>query len=670
MKKISFARVLTALTAVSFIIVGLSSISSAQNRDYPIRPVNFTKVKLDDKFWSPRIETNRTVTIPASFARCENTGRVKNFQMAAVHTGKLYTKYPFDDTDIYKTIEGASYSLAVHPDATLIRYVDSLISIIGSAQEPDGYLYTARTIDPLHPHEWSGTERWVKENELSHELYDSGHLFEAAAAHYQATGERNLLTIATKNANLLVKTFGPGKRHVAPGHEIVEMGLVRLYRISGKTDYLDLAKFFIDERGHRAYDKTSTDEWKNGMYWQDDRPVTDQNEAEGHAVRAMYLYSGIADIAALTGDKQYLAAIDRIWNNMVSKKIYVQGGIGAVSSGERFGADYELPNTTAYNETCAAIGNVFWNQRMFLLHGEAKYIDLLEKVLYNGLISGVSLDGQSFFYTNAMQVLTSSSPADTEAGRSGWFDCSCCPTNIARFLPSLSGYVYAQRDNSVYVNLFIAGNASLVVGNKKVVIIQHTNYPYDGNLNFEINPEAAVPFTMLIRIPGWASAKAIPSDLYTFENKSALKISLAVNGKETNYKVEAGYARISRIWKKGDKINLNLPMPVKEVIANKALSIDQDKVALQRGPLIYCAESTDNKSSIGSLQIPMNTLFTPVIKPDLLNGITVLNAEIISKTESGVTQNIAFTAIPYYAWANRGKGEMTVWFPRAIATKK
>lgn len=670
MKKIFFTSLLIFLTVVSELVGFCSSIASAQTRDYPIKPVNFTKVKLNDKFWSPRIETNRTVTIPASFARCENTGRVKNFQMAAIHTGKLCTKYPFDDTDIYKTIEGASYSLAVHHDAKLSKYIDSLITIIGRAQEPDGYLYTARTIDPLHPHEWSGTERWVKENELSHELYDSGHLFEAAAAHYQATGERNLLTIALKNADLLVKTFGFGKRHVAPGHEIVEMGLVRLYRISGKTEYLDLAKFFIDERGHRTYAKTSTDEWKNGMYWQDDRPVNDQDEAEGHAVRAMYLYSGMADVAALTGDKQYLAAIDRIWNNMVSKKIYVQGGIGAVGEGERFGADYELPNSTAYNETCAAIGSVFWNQRMFLLHGDAKYIDLLEKVLYNGLISGVSLDGQSFFYTNAMQVLTGSSPAGTEARRSGWFECSCCPTNIARFLPSLSGYVYAQKNNSVYVNLFIAGNASLVVGNKKVVIVQHTIYPYDGDLNFEITPEVAVPFTMLIRIPGWANAEAIPSDLYTFENKSAAKISLTINGKETNYKVEAGYARISRRWQKGDKICLILPMPVKEVVANKELSIDHDKVALQRGPLIYCAESTDNSCSIGSLQIPLNTLFTTAFKPDLLNGITILNAEIISKTDTGATQNIAFTAIPYYAWANRGKGEMTVWFPRAIAAVK
>ncbi len=500
--------------------------AGAQVKDYPIQPVAFTRVKLDDKFWLPRIETNRTVTIPASFARCENTGRVKNFEMAAARKGKFCTKFPFDDTDIYKTIEGASYSMAVHPDPTLQAYVDSLITIVGKAQEPDGYLYTARTIDPLHPHEWSGPERWVKENELSHELYNSGHMFEAASAHYLATGERNFLNIALKNADLLVSVFGPGKRHVAPGHEIVEMGLVRLYRITGKKDYLDLAKFFIDERGHRTYDKTNADEWKNGMYWQDDEPVVDQDAAEGHAVRAMYLYSGIADVAALTGDKQYIAAIDRIWNNMVSKKTYVQGGIGAVPNGERFGADYELPNTTAYNETCAAIGEVFWNQRMFLLHGYSKYIDLLEKVLYNGLISGLGLDGKSFFYTNAMQVTNGFTHAALEPGRSGWFECSCCPTNMVRFLPSLPGYIYAQKDNGIYVNLFIAGTADMKVNDRNVKITQVNNYPWNGLLSFNIDPSSATNFNLRMRIPGWVRAQAIPSDLYAYKNLTLQNLTL------------------------------------------------------------------------------------------------------------------------------------------------
>jgi DUF1680 family protein len=590
--------------------------------------------------------------------------------MAAARSGKFCTKFPFDDTDIYKTIEGAAYSMAVHPDAKLDAYVDSLITIVGKAQESDGYLYTARTIDPLHPHPWSGPERWVKENELSHELYNSGHMFEAAAAHFLATNKRNFLDIALKNADLLVKTFGPGKRHVAPGHEIVEMGLVRLYRITGKKEYLDLAKFFIDERGHRTYDKTSTDEWKNGMYWQDNEPVIAQDDAEGHAVRAMYLYSGMADVAALTGDKEYITAIDKIWNNMVGKKIYVQGGIGAVPGGERFGADYELPNTTAYNETCAAIGDVFWNQRMFLLHGESKYIDVLEKVLYNGLISGVGLDGKTFFYTNAMQVTNGVTHHELEPERSGWFECSCCPTNMARFLPSLSGYMYAQKGNSVFVNLFIAGTANIEVGNKKVNIVQSNNYPWNGALSFAVTPETPTSFAMRIRIPGWARAEAIPSDLYAFQAKSAAKISLKLNGKSLAYKVENGYAVINRQWKKGDNVQLDLPMEVKKVIANKALVDDKGKTALQRGPIMYCAEWKDNGGTVSNLAIPANATFKPVVEPGLLNGVTVLKGQILSETKGEAAKKVELTAIPYYSWANRGKGEMTVWFPEVNAAAK
>ena len=631
-------------------------------KDYPIQPVSFTAVKLDDHFWLPRIETNRVVTIPASFARCENTGRVKNFEMAAARKGKFCTKYPFDDTDIYKTIEGASYSLAVHPDPALAEYVDSLITIIGMAQEPDGYLYTARTIDSLHPHPWSGMDRWVKENELSHELYNSGHLFEAASAHYLATGERNFLDIALKNADLLVRTFGPGKRHVAPGHEIVEMGLVRLYRITGKKDYLDLAKFFIDERGHRAYDKNSTDEWKNGMYWQDDEPVIDQDEAEGHAVRAMYLYSGIADVAALTGDTTYIHAIDRIWNNMVSKKVYVQGGIGAVGDGERFGADYELPNTTAYNETCASVGEVFWNQRMFLLHGDSKYIDLLEKVLYNGLISGVGLDGKSFFYTNAMQVVKDSSYADLEKTRSGWFECSCCPTNIARFLPSLPGYIYAEQGDHLYVNLFIAGTANVKIGGKAVRITQVNGYPWKGNLNFMVDPVSPVRMDLRLRLPGWVRSVAIPSNLYTFERSSASAVSpvIKVNGKEVEYKQEKGYAVIGRTWKKGDRVEMVLPMPVREVVANDSLKDDRGKVALQRGPIMYSAEWKDNGGTVSDFEIPRRAVFTPEYEGDLLRGVTVLKGEVMRQGQAG---KVEMTAIPYCDWANRGEGEMRVWFP-------
>jgi uncharacterized protein len=642
----------------------------AQKQDYPIQPVPFTSVKLTDQFWTSRIETNRTATIPASFARCESTGRVKNFVMAAEHKGKFCTTYPFDDTDIYKTIEGASYSLAVYPDPKLSAYIDSLIGIIGRAQEPDGYLYTARSIDPVHPQSWAGSERWINEQRSSHELYNCGHMYEAAAAHYMATGKRNFLDIALKNADLLVRTFGPDKKHVAPGHEIVEMGLVRLYRITGNKDYLNLAKFFIDQRGIKKYSKHGT-VYETGVYYQDDKPVIDQDEAEGHAVRAMYLYSGMADVAALTGDSAYIKAIDKIWENMVGKKMYVQGSIGAVGDGERFGDNYELPNATAYNETCAAIGSVFWNQRMFLLHGDSKYIDVMEKTLYNGLISGVGLDGKSFFYTNAMHVSNTFSQPDLERERSGWFECSCCPTNVVRLIPSIPGYVYAQNGNDLYVNLFISGTGNLKVNNKTVKITQQNNYPWDGALAFTIDPASSMDMNLRIRIPGWVQNEAMPSDLYSYEQPSTQKIEIKVNGSPVEYQMVKGYAVISKKWKKNDKVELTLPMNVQRVVANTKIADDNGKVALQRGPIMYCAEWKDNDGKACNIIVPKGTVFTTEYVPSLLNGVMVLKADVkavdVNETAQTVsTENKTMTAIPYYSWANRGKGEMTVWFPEQV----
>jgi len=657
---------------ISTLILTCCSIAAfAQHPDYPIQPVPFTSVKLTDQFWTSRIETNRIVTIPASFKRCDSTGRVKNFIMAAEHKGKFCTVYPFDDTDIYKTVEGASYSLAEHPDPKLSAYLDSLITIVGKAQEPDGYLYTARTIDPLHPGPWAGAERWVNEQNMSHELYNCGHMYEAAVAHYMATGKRNFLNIAIKNADLLVRTFGPDKRHVAPGHEIVEMGLVKMYRATGKTEYLTLAKFFIDQRGHKEYNSKSKSEWENGMYWQDDKPVVDQTEAEGHAVRAMYLYSGMTDVAALTGDTAYLKAIDKIWENMVTKKMYVQGSIGAVGDGERFGDNYELPNATAYNETCAAIGNVFWNQRMFLLHGDSKYIDVLEKTLYNGLISGVGLDGKSFFYTNAMQIKNNFLGSDTEPVRSGWFTCSCCPTNVARLVPSIPGYMYAEKGNALYINLFISGVGNLTINNKAVKITQENNYPWDGGLKFTVDPAQKMDMDLRIRIPGWAQNEAIPSDLYSYQKKSAQGVEIKVNGMPVNYKIEKGYAVISRKWKKNDNVEVNLPMDVRRVVANASVPEDIGKIALQRGPIMYCAEWKDNNGLASNLIVPKDVVFKTQYEHDLLNGVMVLKADVksINVDPSGQsinTQAATLTAIPYYSWANRGKGEMIVWFPEQV----
>jgi len=423
-----------------------------------------------------------------------------------------------------------------------------------------------------------------------------------------------------------------------------------LYRITGKQGYLQLAKFFIDERGKRAYDKNSADVWKNGSYFQDDEPVTEQDEAEGHAVRAMYLYSGMADVAALTGDKGYLDAIDRIWNNMVSKKIYVQGGIGAIGNGERFGDNYELPNSTAYNETCAAIGNVFWNQRMFLLHGESKYVDVMEKVLYNGLISGVGLDGKSFFYTNALQIIKDTKHKDMESARSGWFECSCCPTNIARFLPSLPGYIYAQRGKDTFVNLYVSGSARLIIDGQPVTIEQQNNYPWNGLLNFNVVPQTQQEFTLRFRLPGWARNQAIPDDLYSFANGVPSVITIKINGQPAKYAVESGYAVITKAWKPNDKVQVNLPMPVRKVKADTRIKDDIGKTALQKGPVIFCAEWKDNGGKVSNLRLPSKASFNVQFEPGMLGGVDVLKSDGI-------------TAIPYYSWANRGEGEMMVWFP-------
>ncbi len=656
---------------ISLIILSSAALHS-QQKDYSIQAVNFKQVRLNDNFWMPRIRTNHTVTIPASFDRCESTGRVKNFEMAAARSGKFGTTYPFDDTDIYKTIEGASFSLSLFPDKKLEAYVDTLIRKIAAAQEPDGYLYTARTIDSSKTHSWAGKERWEKERELSHELYNSGHLYEAATAHFAATGKKSLLDIALKNADLVCSVFGPGKKHVAPGHEIVEMGLVKLYRITGKKEYLETARDFIYERGHfSGYDVKNKDPYKNGAYWQDHKPVTEQDEAIGHAVRACYLYSGVADVAALTGDEKLLESVDRIWENMVSKKLYVQGGVGAVGSGERFGDNYELPNTTAYNETCAAIANVYWNHRMFLLHGDSKYIDVLEKSLYNALLSGIGLDGKSFFYSNAMQVKSSFAHRDMEIGRSGWFECSCCPTNLVRLLPSVPGYMYAQKNDVVYVNLYASSSTDLIINQRKFTIIQQNNYPFDGKLDFTISTKAALDFKLLFRIPGWAQNSVLPSDLYSFVNDIHDKVVIKINGAEVPAELEKGYAMISRKWKNDDKVEIILPMETRLIRSNDKLKENEGKLAVERGPLVYCAEWVDNGGKTSNILLPSNSSFQFVHRADLLNGVTILTtkAPVIDVSADGQTistQSKIITFIPYYAWANRARGEMQIWFPERV----
>ena len=633
--------------------------------DYAIQGIPFNMVSLNDGFWLPKIETNRTITIPSSFQKCEETGRVENFILASgAKKGKFLTVYPFDDTDIYKTIEGAAFSMTVHPDKALDRYVDSLIAIVAAAQEPDGYLYTARTIDPAHPHDWSGSERWVKESELSHELYNSGHLFEAAAAHFIATGKSNLLNIALKNANLLVQVFGPGKRDDAPGHEIVEMGLVRLYRITGEKKYLDLAKFFIDCRGKIPNSKQ--------FYSQNHIPFVQQTEAVGHAVRAAYLYSGVADVAALTGNKEYIDAIDKIWENTVTKKFYITGGIGALHAGEAFGADYELPNLTAYNETCAAIANVYWNYRMFLLHGDAKYIDVLERSLYNNVISGIGLDGKTFFYPNPLESNAKYAfNYGNKLSREPWFDCSCCPTNLCRFMASVPGYIYAQKQEDIYVNLFIGSKTTFKLQKTSVVLSQQSNYPWEGNVSIQVNPTKKTDFSLCLRIPGWARNQPVPGDLYRYVASTPEEIVVKVNGKAVAYTTREGYAVISRQWKKGDKVEYTLPMNIHRVEANEKVKDDRGKIAIERGPVVYCLEGIDNNNNLNTIILPDNAPLSVKFQPAKLNGINEISGEAIvleiaTDGLSVLTKKQPFTAIPYYAWSNRGINQMKVWLPRKV----
>jgi len=640
------------------LFVGLVACKSQPEKaDYKIQGVPFNEVKINDQFWLPKIETNRTVTIPASFAKCEETGRIANFVKAAKKEGKFGTTYPFDDTDIYKIIEGASYSMSVHADPKLDGYVDSLIVLVSKAQESDGYLYTARTIDPKNPHEWSGSERWVKESVLSHELYNSGHLFEAASAHFQATGKRNFLDIALKNADLLDQVFGPGKRNDAPGHEIVEMGLVKLYRITKDEKYLNLAKFFIDCRGKENDPKKA--------YSQDHKPVIQQDEAIGHAVRAGYLYSGVADVAALTGNAVYLSAIDKIWDNMVSKKLYITGGIGARHQGEAFGDNYELPNLTAYNETCAAIANVYWNYRMFLLHGDSKYIDVLERSLYNGVISGIGLDGKTFFYPNPLECdMHYKFNSGETLDRQPWFDCSCCPTNMCRFLASVPGYIYAQGNNSLYVNLFAQSSATIQLNKKlPVTISQETQYPWDGQVKISVSPEKTSQFSLCLRIPGWAGNQPVPSDLYSFVSPEKDSVSVTVNGEPIRYKTEKGYAVIDREWKAGDVVNFSLPMSIRRVEANAKVADDLGKVAIERGPIVYCLEGVDNGTQLSKLGLPDSSELTSDFSPETLGGVVTISGEATIPGEPKV-QTQKFTAIPYFVWDNRGINEMKVWIPR------
>ena len=652
----------------TFIVILIMMVFSATGqdkpvkKDYPIRPVPFTAVHFTDDFWKPRLDTNRLVTIPYDFKKSEVTGRISNFARAGGLEKGSFVGIRYNDSDVYKIIEGAAYSLAVYPDSAMEHYLDSLINLITAAQEDDGYLYTCRTINPDTLPPYTGKERWSQLKD-SHELYNIGHMYEAAVAYYEATGKKTLLDVAIKSADLVCKTFGPGKDqlHGVPGHQEIEIGLVKLYRVTGDERYLKMAKYFLDQRGnargHTLY--VYGPDGSNKTYTQDHKPVTQQTEAVGHAVRAGYMYSAMADIAALTGDTIYKKAVERLWKNVVYKKTYITGGIGSVPAVEGFGEDYDLPNLTAYCETCAAVANMLWNQRMFLLNGESKYIDVLEKTLYNGFLSGVSVHGDEFFYPNPLE-------SDGSHQRQPWFNCSCCPTNVVRFMPSIPGYVYATRKDRLYVNLFVGNRAEIDMDFGKVNVIQKTAYPFDGKVSIEINPEKEKKFTVSVRIPGWLS-NPLPGDLYSYVDKKKDNFVLTINGKPAEYNVKDGYINLDRKWKKEDVIELEFPMRVRKVLANPKVEADRGKFAIERGPLVYCAEWVDNHGKARNLLMDTNSRFMVEYKKDLVGGVDVIKGEALALSENSkdeiVKKKQLFTAIPYYAWAHRGAGEMAVWLP-------
>ncbi len=652
-----------ALAAAMTLTASAAQKQKQQAHGYPISPVPFTAVKVTPgTFWGQRLEASRKVTIPLAFSKCEETGRYTNFSNAAEHLKDPSKVFPvgglsFDDTDPYKTIEGASYILQTYPDKKLVQYIDSVLDVIASAQEPDGYLYTSRTQNPQHPHEWAGDKRWSKEEDLSHELYNLGHMVEGAIAHYQATGSRKFLDIAIRYADCVCREVGPnqGQACVVPGHQIAEMALAKLYLVTGDKKYLDEAKFFLDYRG-----KTTI----THDYSQAHKPVIEQDEAVGHAVRAAYMYAGMADVAALTGDKDYIKAIDAIWDNIVTKKLYITGGIGATSNGEAFGKNYELPNMSAYCETCAAIGNVYVNYRLFLLHGDSKYYDVLERTLYNGLISGVSLEGNGFFYPNPLESMG-------QHQRQPWFGCACCPSNICRFIPSLPGYIYAVKDKNVYVNLFLSNKSNLTVAGKKVALSQTTEYPWNGDITILVDQNAAGQFAMKIRIPGWVKNQVLPSNLYQYTDGKRLGYTILVNGSAVTANVtEDGYYTINRKWKKGDKLQIHFDMEPRTVRANNKVEADRGMVSIERGPIVYCAEHPDNSFDImGALinQTPQFTLGKSEIAGTPVQTLTT-SAQTLNFNKQGKleTQDQTLTLIPYYAWCHRGSGKMRVWLPQDL----
>ena len=625
-----------------------------------IEPVSFSQVNVTDNFWKPKIDKVATKTLAACIYQTEvATGRIRNFEKVARKKGEKHEGIFYDDSDVFKALEAMGYSLKTHPSVDMEKKCDEWIDKIAAAQQPDGYLNTFYTLTNLQ-------DRY---SDMSmHEDYNAGHMIEAGVAYFNATGKRKLLDVSIRWADHFDSIFGPSKRHWVTGHQELELALVKLFKVTGNKKYLQLADWLLGERGHRNAKGYTWTDWKDTAYAQDAVPVKDQKEITGHAVRAMYLYTGAADVATQTGDTGYLKAMRRVWEDVVYRNMYITGGIGSAGSNEGFSKDFDLPNEQAYCETCASVGMVFWNQRMNSLTMNSSYIDILERSLYNGALDGLSLSGDRFFYGNPLA-------SKGQHQRKEWFGTACCPSNIARLVASLGSYIYATTDRSIYVNLFVGSSTNLSLANGRVNVKMATNYPWDGKINLQIDPVKKSFFGLYLRIPGWVQGKTYTNGLYEYANFKADNYSLKVNGKDVVTKVESGYLVIEREWKIGDQVTYDLPMQVNRLISSSDLKFDNNRVAIQRGPIVYCVEGADNDNKAWNFILPSTVDFEISDQTILDEPIKALSAivPVLSVSADGSslqTQKKKITAIPYYTWANRGKNEMQVWLPTIIKNVK
>lgn len=609
------------LAASAFLLQGCQT-SKEDIKEQPLKmieQIDFSHVKINDNFWSPRLSKHVSATLPVCIDQIENqTGRIRNFENAAKGEGE-HSGIFFDDSDVYKALEGMAYSLINNPDPELEKKADEWIDKFAAAQQPDGYINTFYTLTGLD-------KRWT--NMDKHEMYCAGHMIEAGVAYYQATGKRKLLDVCIRMTDHMMSQFGPGKRHWVPGHEEIELALVKLYQTTQEQKYLDFAYWLLEERGHGHGTMGDEGKW-NPVYYQDIVPVRQLTDISGHAVRCMYLYCGMADVAALKNDTGYIAAIDRLWDDVVHRNMYITGGIGSSRDNEGFTEDYDLPNLDAYCETCASVGMVLWNQRMNQLTGDSKYIDVLERSLYNGALAGISLGGDRFFYVNPLE-------SKGDHHRQEWYGCACCPSQLSRFLPSIGNYIYASSDDALWVNLYIGNTGQIRIGETDILLTQETDYPWDGSVKLTISTSQPLEKEIRLRIPNWCK---------TYD--------LSINGKRINVSEEKGYAVI-KDWKSQDVIALDMDMPVEIVAADPHVKENFGKRAIQRGPLVYCMEEIDNPVYFDQIQLSPSTTFQTAFASDILNGIKTIKT-------NGRAQSATF--IPYYAWDNRKAGKMRVWIP-------